>query len=80
MKSVELRQVDMDYRTHQIAYLTFVAKGQKKSGRNKTKPVYPRFDKFYDYESEVNRVLGKKKKSRLAGLAEFMKGGEANNG
>lgn len=72
MKAAELRNVDMDYRAHQVAYLAFVAKGQKKAGKNKTKPVYPSFDKFYNYEKEVNRVLGIKPKSRFDGLKKFM--------
>lgn len=77
MKAVELKGVDMDYRAHQIAYLTFVAKGQKRSGKNKTRPVYPKFEKFFDYEREVNRVLGITKKSRFEGIGALI-GGESD--
>ena len=75
MKAVELRQVDMDYRNHQLAYLSFVVQGQKKAGKNKTKPVYPKFEKFYDYEKEINRVLGIKKQSRFDGIGKLLREG-----
>ena len=78
MKAAELRNVDMDYRAHQIAYLTFVAKGQKKAGKNKAKPVYPSFEKFYNYEKEINRVMGIKPKSRMDELRKILEGGEMN--
>lgn len=77
MKAAELRNVDMDYRAHQIAYLAFVAKGQKKSGKNKTRPIYPKFEKFYNYEAEIDRVLGRKKKSRFDGIGALL-GGETD--
>lgn len=77
MKAAELRNVDMDYRAHQIAYLTFVAKGQKKAGK-KTKPVYPTFEKFYNYEKEINRVMGIKPKSHMDEIRKILEGGEIN--
>lgn len=77
MQAERLRQVDMDYRAHQVAYLAFVAKGQKKAGKNKTKPIYPKFEKFYDYEGEINKALGIKKKSPFDGIGALL-GGETD--
>lgn len=66
----------MDYRNHLQAYLNFAVKAEKKAGKNKSKPVYSRFKKFYDYEKEVENATKKTpKKSRFSGLGEFLKKG-----
>ena len=67
--------IDLDYRNHMQAYLNFVVKAQKKAGKNKTKPVYSTFKKFYDYEKELNRVEKKKSDSKFSGLKNFLKRG-----
>lgn len=77
MESVRLKQVDNDYRNHLQAYLNFVVKAEKKSGKNKTRPVYNTFKKFYDYEREVEKAKNNgKTKSRFSGIGKFLKKGE----
>lgn len=74
MEAVRLQQVDFDYRNHLQAYLNFAVKAEKKSGKNKSKPVYAKFKKFYDYEKEVAKVTKKgNEKSRFAGIGKFLK-------
>lgn len=67
----------MDYRNHLQAFLNFAVKAEKKSGKNKTKPVYTRFNRFYDYEKEIDKIKNKgKEKSRFSRLSKFLKKGE----
>ncbi len=76
MEAVRLKQVDLDYRNHLQAFLNFSVKAEKKAGKNKSKPVYSKFKKFYDYEKEVEKVSKKNKKSRFSGIGKFLKKGE----
>lgn len=77
MEAVRLKQVDMDYRNHLQAYLNFVVKAEKKTGKNKSKPVYSKFKRFYDYEKELAKVTNKGgEKSRFSGIGKFLKKGE----
>ena len=78
MKAAALRQADLDYRNHLQAFLNFAVQAEKKVGKNKTKPVYNRFEKFYDREKEINRVLQKKPENRFNGIGELLKRGESN--
>lgn len=79
MKSARLKQVDRDYRNHLQAYLNFAVKAERKSGKNKTTPVYRKFKKFYNYEREIERVINPNRKSRYAGIGELLrKEGEEN--
>jgi hypothetical protein len=75
MEAVRLKQVDMDYRNHLQAWLTFAAKAEKKSGK-KTKPVYGNFKKFYDYKAEIAKVKKKKEKNRFSGIGKLLRKGE----
>lgn len=75
MQAVRLKQVDMDYRVHQQAFLNFAVRAEKKSGK-KSKPVYTKFKKFYDYEAEVKKATRKKKKSRFDGIGKLLNKGE----
>lgn len=73
MDAVRLKQVDLDYRNHLQAWLTFVAKATKKKG----KPVYNKFSKFYDYEKEITKLTTKgSEKSRFAGIGKLLNKGE----
>lgn len=54
MKAADLRQVDDEYRTHEQAFLTVVARARK--GKRGT-PVYKRFRDFFDYEAAVKKIL-----------------------
>lgn len=74
MEAVRLKHVDMDYRNHLQAFLNFSVKAEKKTGKNKSKPVYSRFKKFYDYEKELEKVQKKSgKESRFSGIGKFLK-------
>ena len=77
MEAIKLKQVDMDYRNHLQAFLNFAVKAEKKAGKNKSKPLYSRFNKFYDYEKEIGKITGKSKKSSIvSGMSKFLKKGE----
>ena len=67
-----LKQIDIDYRCHLLAWLTFAAKAKKKSGK-KTVPVYREFKKFYDYEKALKKTESKDKKGRFSGIGKFLK-------
>lgn len=72
MNAAKLKQIDMDYRNHLQAWLTFSAKATNKNG----KPIYKKFSKFYDYEKEVEKLKSNgEKKSRFSGLSKFLKRG-----
>lgn len=73
MKAVELRQFDMNYRNHLQAFLNFAVTAKKKSGRNKEKPVYDKFKKFFDYDRELKKIEGKKENSRFSGIGELLR-------
>ena len=71
MKSKELEIVDKHYELHLQAYLNMAASARKSVGK-KIKPVYTNFNKFFDYQKELDRVMGIKKKSKFDGLAQFI--------
>lgn len=72
MKSKELQIVDKQYEIHLQAYLNMSAQARRRAGK-KIKPVYTKFDKFFDYQKQLDRVMGIKKKSKFDGLAQFIK-------
>lgn len=76
MEAVQLKQIDADYRNHLQAYLNFAVKAEKKSGKNKSKPVYRKFKQFYNYEEEQQKVRKTDKKSRFSDVVKFLKKGE----
>lgn len=77
MESLELRWVDQDYRNHLQAFLNFAVKAERKAGKNKTRPVYSRFEKFFDYEKAIRKVTRKeKKKDRFTGIGKYLPKGE----
>ena len=74
VRAAELRDVDTDYRLHEQAFLNFVVRGTKKSG----KPVYRRFKQFFNYAQKIKEVTEKRKKekktdSRFARLSKHLK-------
>ena len=85
MKAVELRSIDDAYMVHLQAFKNFEVKATKKVG-TKRKPVYDRFEKFFDYRKLVRKVLGKDIESnediKLSRMREFLnakkKEGEGN--
>ncbi|MFQ6793849.1 MAG: hypothetical protein ACLRT4_13905 [Thomasclavelia sp.] len=82
MKSVELKQVDKSYWIHLQAYKNLQVKAEKKVGKNKTRPVYNTFKKFFNYENEINKVLGrtKNKFDKFKDLKNYMRRKEKQNG
>ena len=76
MEAAKLKIVDKHYFTHLLAWLGLKAKAEKKVGKNKRKVVYDRFDKFFNYESELEKVKGTKKESKFSGIGKFLKKGE----
>ena len=86
MEGVRLREVDRDYRCHLLAWLSQRAKATKKSGKNKRKPVYQKFQDFYDYREAQEKALegetsgSGKKKNRFARLISHMRGEENHAG
>lgn len=76
MEALELRQVDQEYWTHWQAFLNYAVKAEKRVGKNKTRPVYQKFSKFFDYERQIDRVKNKKKsQDRFSGIGRFLKKG-----
>ena len=75
MEAVKLQQIDKDYRNHLQAFLNYSVKAQKKIGRNKTRPIFTKFQKFYDYEKELEKARGTVK-SRFAEASKFLRGGK----
>lgn len=77
MEAVQLKWVDADYRNHLQAFLSFAVQAEKKSGK-KSKPVYNKFKKFYDYEEEISKITNKGKKGsdkpRFPGIGKLLKG------
>lgn len=77
MESVRLKNVDKDYRNHLQAFLNFAVKAERKVGKNKSKPVYTKFKRFYDYEKEIQKATNKSsEKSRFSGIGRLLKKGE----
>lgn len=75
MEAVKLKQVDLDYRNHLQAFLNFAVKAEKKSGK-KSKPVYSKFKRFYNYEEELEKAQNSgKEKSRFSGIGSILKKG-----
>lgn len=73
MEAEKLKQVDNDYRNHLQAFLNFAVKAERKSGK-KSKPVYSKFKKFYDYEAEIKKATSDNgEKSRFFGVGKFFK-------
>ena len=74
MEAVRLKLVDADYRSHLDAWLSFAAKAKKSAGKNKQKPVYDKFKKFYDYEKELDKAKKRgNEKSRFSGFGKFLR-------
>ena len=64
-----------DSRIQLQAFLNYSVKAQKKIGRNKTRPIFTKFQKFYDYEKELEKARGTVK-SRFAEASKFLRGGK----
>lgn len=78
MEAMRLKEVDMDYRNHLQAFLNFSVKARRKTGKNKSRPVFTTFKKFFDYEKAIANAKKKKEKeqSRFAGIGKLLEKGE----
>lgn len=57
-EAFRLRQVDEEFAAHRQAYLDFVVKAERPVGKYKTKAVYDKFEKFYDYKAQIAKAGG----------------------
>lgn len=73
LEAARLREVDKDYRNHLQAFLNFRVQSRKKAGRNKERPVYSTFKKFYDYTKEVSHIREKQMPDRFANVKKIIK-------
>ncbi len=81
MKAVRLKEVDTEYHIHLLAFNNFRVKAKKKAGRNKTRPVYRTFKKFFDYEQRIQEVLKPMEKtSQFSDASKFIKERREANG
>lgn len=78
MEAASMKQVDQDYRNHLQAWLNFAVKAEKKTGKNKSKPVYTKFKKFFDYKARLKEAREKppEQASRFAGIGKLLNKGE----
>lgn len=77
VKAHNLKQVDEQYKLHWQAYLNFAASAKKRAGKDRIKPVFARFDTFFDYEAELDKARGiKKDNERLIAIGKIMKQGK----
>ncbi len=74
-EAYKLETVDLQYRLHAQAYLNYAVQAQRSAGKYKSKPVYNKFSKFFDYEKEIDKAKGKKTigKARFAGIGKYLK-------
>ena len=75
MKSVELQKVDLEYKMHKQAFLTLAVRAEKGRGKS-ARPKYQKFDQFFNYQKEVDRVLNpedKKEPKAIKRLRDYYK-------
>lgn len=76
MKGVRLKNFDADYMAHWQAFLGHLVRSEKKAGKNKTKPVYPTFKSFFNYEKEYKKALEvEERNERLNDIKKIMERG-----
>lgn len=69
--------LDESLHEHRQAFLNLAVQAQKKAGKGKTRPVYRRFEQFFNYDRELNKLKSRKKqkKSRFSGIGKLLKKG-----
>ena len=77
MEAMELRMLDDSLREHRQAFLNLAVQAQKKAGKGKTRPVYRRFEQFFNYDRELDKLKSRKKqkKGRFSGIGKLLKKG-----
>ena len=77
MEALELRLLDKKYYLHLQAFLNFSVRAEKKVGKGKSKPVFSKFSKFFDYEKELMALTSRKKApGKFSGIGKLIKKGE----
>lgn len=76
MEALELRMLDQNLHEHRQAFLNFAVQAEKKVGKGKTKPVYRKFNQFFDYDGELDKLKKRRKKNRFAGIGKLLRKGE----
>lgn len=78
MEAYQLKVVDDNYRAHWQAFLNFAVQAKRMVGKKKQKPLYNRFDKFFDYEKELKKMQSKKNrgKEQFSGIGKLLRRGE----
>lgn len=72
-EAARLKEVDKDYRNHLQAFLNFAVRAKKNAGKNKQKPVYPTFKRFYGYEDAIEQVKQKNKPDRFEKMKRLLR-------
>ncbi len=72
VKALRLRRVDEDFNRHAVAFLSYAVQATKGTARNQ-RPVYRRFEDFFDYEKALQRIDGKPQASRFSRLSQYLK-------
>ena len=67
-EALELRMLDVSLHEHRQAFLNFAVKAEKKAGKGKTKPVYRRFQQFFDFDRELRKIKNRRKRHRFTGM------------
>ena len=77
MEAARLKQIDLDYRNHLQAWLNFAVQAKKKAGKYKQKPVYKKFEQFYNYKEALKKkeTKDKSEKSKFSGVGKLLKKG-----
>lgn len=65
MKANNLKNIDRDYRVHQLAWLTNAARATKSAGKGKRRPVYAKFSQFLITKMLSDRRLERRKEAGL---------------
>lgn len=76
MEGVRLRETDRDLRQHLAAWLSREVQATRRSGKRSRRPVYQRFEQFYDYEAALARarsVRGPRTPGRFDRLIEHLR-------
>lgn len=74
MEAVEYRQIDENYLMHKQAFLNLQVQAKRKAGKNGYKPIYDRFDKFYNYKKELENVKNRhSNKKSLSNVSKYLK-------
>jgi hypothetical protein len=72
VKALKLRRVDEDFNRHAVAFLSYAVQATKGTARSQ-RPVYRRFEDFFDYEKALQRADDKPQTSRFSRLSQYLK-------